>query len=371
MSTIATGAESVEWNLSDLYEGPDDPRIESELEEAHAAAQAFRERYRGKLGELSAAELNDAVAGAGADQVDRRRASRRTRGSGRPPTAPTRRAARSSRRCASGTRRSRPSSSSSTSSGARSTTTSPSGCSPTPRSSTTPPSCARSAATSRTSSPSPRRRSRPRRASPASSAWGRLFNELLSDLSVSLDGDDLSLDEALARLSRETDAGRARARRRGGHRGAPARAAHARLRPQHDPERARDRGPPARLRLLDLGAEPRERDPGRGGAEPRRRDRGALRHPAALLRAQGAAARPAAAARLRPLRAAPGGRRHDRLGRRARDRARRRSPTSRPQPGDIIGRLLRAGLDRRGAAAGEDARRLLRDDRSRTSTRTC
>ena len=61
MSTITTGAESVEWNLADLYDGPDDPRIESELEETHAAAQAFRERYRGKLGELSASELNDAV----------------------------------------------------------------------------------------------------------------------------------------------------------------------------------------------------------------------------------------------------------------------------------------------------------------------
>ena len=61
MSTITTGAESVEWNLADLYDGPDDPRIESELEETLAAAQAFRERYRGKLGELSAAELNDAV----------------------------------------------------------------------------------------------------------------------------------------------------------------------------------------------------------------------------------------------------------------------------------------------------------------------
>jgi len=62
VSAVATGAEAVEWNLSDLYEGPDDPRIESELEEALAASQAFRERYRGKLGELSAAELNDAVA---------------------------------------------------------------------------------------------------------------------------------------------------------------------------------------------------------------------------------------------------------------------------------------------------------------------
>ncbi len=70
MSAVATGAEAVEWNLSDLYEGPDDPRIESELEEALAASQAFRERYRGKLGELSAAELNDAVA-----EVERIRSS--------------------------------------------------------------------------------------------------------------------------------------------------------------------------------------------------------------------------------------------------------------------------------------------------------
>ena len=61
MSTVTTGAESVEWNLADLYDGPDDPRIETELEESHAAAKAFRERYRGELGELSAAELNAAV----------------------------------------------------------------------------------------------------------------------------------------------------------------------------------------------------------------------------------------------------------------------------------------------------------------------
>ena len=37
------------------------------------------------------------------------------------------------------------------------------------------------------------------------SAWGRLFNELLAELSVSLDGEQLSLDEALSRLSRLTD----------------------------------------------------------------------------------------------------------------------------------------------------------------------
>src|SRR5829696_4999822 len=61
VATTLTGAEQVEWDLSDLFEGPDDPRIESELDEALTAAHAFRERYRGRLAELSAAELNDAV----------------------------------------------------------------------------------------------------------------------------------------------------------------------------------------------------------------------------------------------------------------------------------------------------------------------
>jgi len=61
MATAVTGAENVEWDLHDLFEAPDDPRIDDELDEAAAAATAFRERYRGRLGELSAAELNEAV----------------------------------------------------------------------------------------------------------------------------------------------------------------------------------------------------------------------------------------------------------------------------------------------------------------------
>ena len=62
VSAVATGAEAVEWNLSDLYEGPTTPASSPSSTRRLAAAQAFRERYRGKLGELSAAELNDAVA---------------------------------------------------------------------------------------------------------------------------------------------------------------------------------------------------------------------------------------------------------------------------------------------------------------------
>ena len=90
--------------------------------------------------------------------------------------------------------------------------------------------------------------------------------------------------------------GRARPGRGGGHRDAPPGRSHAGLRAEHDPERARDRGPAPRLRQLDLRAQPLERDPGRCGGEPRRRDRLAVRHPAALLRAEDTPARLGAAA---------------------------------------------------------------------------
>jgi oligoendopeptidase F len=57
-----TGAEEVAWDLSDLYAGPDDPELERELDEATTATNAFRERYRGKVAELDAASLAEAVA---------------------------------------------------------------------------------------------------------------------------------------------------------------------------------------------------------------------------------------------------------------------------------------------------------------------
>ena len=60
-TTELTGAEDVAWDLSDLYESGDDPRIEHDVEEADAAAAAFRERYYGRIAELSAAELVEAI----------------------------------------------------------------------------------------------------------------------------------------------------------------------------------------------------------------------------------------------------------------------------------------------------------------------
>jgi oligoendopeptidase F len=61
-TTELTGAEEVAWDLSDLYDGSDDPRIEADIQEAEVAAAAFRDRYHGKVAELGAAELAEAIA---------------------------------------------------------------------------------------------------------------------------------------------------------------------------------------------------------------------------------------------------------------------------------------------------------------------
>jgi oligoendopeptidase F len=63
MATIElTGAENVAWDLSDLYDAGDDARLAADVKEAEAAAAAFRERYYGKVAELDAAALADAIA---------------------------------------------------------------------------------------------------------------------------------------------------------------------------------------------------------------------------------------------------------------------------------------------------------------------
>ena len=61
-TTELTGAEEVAWDLSDLFEGTDDPRIEVEIEQAEAATDAFRTDYYGKVAELDAAGLAEAIA---------------------------------------------------------------------------------------------------------------------------------------------------------------------------------------------------------------------------------------------------------------------------------------------------------------------
>jgi oligoendopeptidase F len=203
MATTVTGAEHVEWSLDDLFEGPDDPRLESELDDASAAATAFRERYRGKLGELTGAELNDAVA-----ELERIKSV-----STRVETYARLRQAADSSDQARGALVQRV------------------------RERNTQietellffdlewseldddlaerlladPALERYAGVLRSE-----RRYKPYQLSEPEetisteksvtgvSAWGRLFNELLADLRVALDGEEISLDEAIAKLSRET-----------------------------------------------------------------------------------------------------------------------------------------------------------------------
>ena len=51
-----------EWDLTDLYPGRDSPQLSRDLAALAADAAAFRDRYQGRLGELSGAALGAAVA---------------------------------------------------------------------------------------------------------------------------------------------------------------------------------------------------------------------------------------------------------------------------------------------------------------------
>lgn len=62
MSTTLTGAEEIHWDLSDIFSGIDDPAIDKKVEQAIELSKAFRDKYYGKVGDLSASELRDAVA---------------------------------------------------------------------------------------------------------------------------------------------------------------------------------------------------------------------------------------------------------------------------------------------------------------------
>jgi oligoendopeptidase F len=61
-ATKQTGAEEVRWSLEDIYRDPDDPKFEADIESATSAAKRFRERYRGRVANLDAQGLRDAVA---------------------------------------------------------------------------------------------------------------------------------------------------------------------------------------------------------------------------------------------------------------------------------------------------------------------
>lgn len=59
---LLTGAEEIAWNLGDLYAGMDDPQLDVDLNACDAEAAAFNAAYRGRVAELSAAELAELIA---------------------------------------------------------------------------------------------------------------------------------------------------------------------------------------------------------------------------------------------------------------------------------------------------------------------
>lgn len=58
-STVELNSAAPAWDLSDLYQSFEDPQRTQDLESLTEAAETFRSRYRGRVGELSASEIAD------------------------------------------------------------------------------------------------------------------------------------------------------------------------------------------------------------------------------------------------------------------------------------------------------------------------
>ena len=275
--------------------------VEALLDEAQERADAFAAAHAGKVAELD---------GPGARRRDAR-ARRRCRTSSAapaptrccasPPPPPTPRAARCCSRCRSAARRSRPSCCSSSSSGRRSTTSAPRRCSPT----TGLDFCRHHLRTARRYRPhllsEPEERILAEKALTRSSAWSRLFEEQAAAIAVELPGADepVALEVALSRLfSPDRDERRTTAESVTG-RAAPG----LRMRGYIFNTLLADKMVDDRLRsyphwlasrnLANEASDESVAGAGRGGARP-------LRAAAPLVPAEGAAARPRPARRLRP-----------------------------------------------------------------------
>ncbi len=55
------GAENINWDLSDLYKSPEDPKLKNDRQKAVKLAKEFNATYRGRVGELDAQEFSDAL----------------------------------------------------------------------------------------------------------------------------------------------------------------------------------------------------------------------------------------------------------------------------------------------------------------------
>jgi len=58
--SLLTGAEDIRWNLSELYAGPDDPKINHHIHECRELSIAFSEQYKTRIVNLSDTELSSA-----------------------------------------------------------------------------------------------------------------------------------------------------------------------------------------------------------------------------------------------------------------------------------------------------------------------
>lgn len=61
MSTQLNGAETINWDLSDLYPDFQDPAVAKDLDQALADARSFKKQYHGRVSDLDAADLLEAV----------------------------------------------------------------------------------------------------------------------------------------------------------------------------------------------------------------------------------------------------------------------------------------------------------------------
>lgn len=61
MENQATGAEQVVWDLSVFYSGGDDPAIQRDMDSLNSDVEAFAQQYRGRVAQLTAAELVQAM----------------------------------------------------------------------------------------------------------------------------------------------------------------------------------------------------------------------------------------------------------------------------------------------------------------------
>jgi len=57
----ASGAENVNWNLSDLYDSPDSPELKSDKKRLITRAEKFAQKYRGKIETLSSKDFASAI----------------------------------------------------------------------------------------------------------------------------------------------------------------------------------------------------------------------------------------------------------------------------------------------------------------------